>query len=144
MIQICADCAASGISQQVYPHIDRCACCGLVAPLTITSRTWSETQEDFRARAFAAIEAHEAALVEVAPVEVEAPSVPAKGRCPHYAVIREFAALARENGLSMKDADRARGAMGVYLGVKINSRADLSPAQWRNAITGLRAGVLFW
>ncbi len=135
----CLECATSGICCEVRG--ERCTCCQTVAPATIASRKFWESQADFRARAFEAVKAFEAALVASAPVGEE---VPAKARCPHYAVIKEFAGLARENGLSMKDADRARGAMGVYLGVKINSRADLTAGQWQNAITGLRAGVLFW
>jgi hypothetical protein len=79
--------------------------------------------------------------VKVAP-KVEAK--PAKARCPHAQIIRQFAATAREMGLSMADKDRARGAMGVYLGVKIQSRSELTAGQWNSAITGLKAGVLFW
>jgi len=144
MIQVCVECASSGISQQMHEGREVCPCCQSVTPLVMASRTWEETQEQFRARAFATVEAHNAALVASAPVAVEAPAVATKGRCVHYPIIREFAAIARENGLSMKDADRARGAMGVYLGVKINSRSDLTAGQWQNAISGLRAGVLFW
>lgn len=73
-----------------------------------------------------------------APVEVK------KARCPHYETIKAFAAAAREAGLSMKDADRARGAMGVYLGKRIASRSELTANDWENALTGLKAGVLFW
>ncbi len=135
----CLECTTSGICCEVRGA--RCTCCQTVAPATIASRKFWETQENFRARAFEAVKAFEAALIEAAPVAEE---MRAKARCPHYAVIKEFAALACENGLSMADKDRARGAMGVYLSIRINSRADLTAAQWQNAITGLRAGVLFW
>ena len=145
----CLECATRGLCVEIRGEV--CGTCGTVAPAAITPRTWGETQEQFRARAFAEMEAMEAALIEAAPIAEEVTEAPAKAvkapkktRCPHYSIIKEFAAIARENGLSMKDADRARGAMGVYLGVKISSRADLSAAQWQNAITGLRAGVLFW
>ncbi|HEY0076681.1 MAG TPA: hypothetical protein VGB77_21540 [Abditibacteriaceae bacterium] len=142
--QVCADCAASGISQQVRPDKARCACCGLVGGLTITPRAWWESQEQFRARAFASIEAHEAAAIEAAQAKAEIEAPVSSGRCPHYHIIREFAATAREMGCDMKAQDRARGAMGIYLGVRIQSRSELTAAQWRNALGGLKAGVLFW
>ncbi len=145
---ICLDCATAGISQEIT-EAGRCTCCGTVAPATIEPREFWETKEQFIARAMTEQKAFETALVAAAPVDMEvAEEVPAKApkkaRCPHYEVIRQFAALARELGLNMKEQDRARGAMGVYLGVKIESRAQLTAAQWRNAMTGLRAGVLFW
>ncbi len=68
----------------------------------------------------------------------------AKTRCPHAATIKAFAAAAREAGLSMADKDRARGAMGVYLGKRIESRSELSANDWENGITAVKAGVLFW
>jgi uncharacterized Zn finger protein (UPF0148 family) len=79
--------------------------------------------------------------------KVEVPKVeakPAKVRCPHVATIREFARVAREAGLSMADKDRARGAMGVYLGKRIASRSELTANDWENGITAVKAGVLFW
>ena len=145
----CLGCATSGIDCEV--RNGKCHCCQSVAPATVVSRKFYETQEDFRARAFKAQAVFEAPFIASAPVasvEVEAPAkaarTPKKARCPHYNIIKEFAAIARENGLNMKDADRARGAMGVYLGIRINSRAELSAAQWQRAITGLHTGVLFW
>jgi hypothetical protein len=115
----------------------------MVAPLVMASRTHFETLENFRARAFKLIEAHNAALVEVAPVE--APQVPAKGRCPHYAQIKEFFNVARELGFdTSKDSqDRWRGAIGMLLGRRIASRAELSGAEWGFATNALRMGRLF-
>lgn len=138
--QSCLECATSGICQQVTG--ERCTCCGTVGPATISPRAFYETKEQFISRALEALKAFEASLLESAPVEEIAPAK--KVRCPHYEIIREFAALARECGCDMKAQDRARGAMGVYLGIKIESRAQLTAGQWRNAMTGLRAGVLFW
>jgi hypothetical protein len=138
----CLECATMGMCVEIRGEV--CGTCRTVSPLAIEPRGWGETQGDFRARAFEVVESYNAALLELAPVEnvVEAP---AKARCPHYAVIREFFAIAREMGYdtSKESRDRWRGAMGVYLGIRIQSRADLSAAQWRNATTGLRAGVLF-
>jgi hypothetical protein len=73
-----------------------------------------------------------------------APATEKKARCPHYKTIQAFAKAAREAGLSMADKDRARGAMGVYLGKRIESRSELTAYQWEAAITGVKAGVLFW
>ena len=128
----CAHCATGRIYQGIFSDTKTCPTCATVAPVTISERTWSESRDHWQARAFAAL------------APVEATPKAAKVRCPHAATIREFAKVAREAGLSMADKDRARGAMGVYLGKKISSRAELSAADWNNAITGVIAGVLFW
>jgi uncharacterized Zn finger protein (UPF0148 family) len=73
-----------------------------------------------------------------------APKAEKKARCPHAATIKAFASAAREAGLSMADKDRARGAMGVYLGKRIESRSELTANDWENGITAIKAGVLFW
>jgi hypothetical protein len=109
------------------------------------SRTWSESQEQFWARAFATIEAHEAALIETAPVEVEPAPVVKKGRCPHYAQIKEFFIVARELGFdtSKESQGKWRGAMGMLLGRPVASRSELSGAEWAFATNALRMGKLF-
>ena len=144
-VRACLECAQRGIFQQIHTGRAVCSCCRTVAPATIEPRKFWETAEQFTARVNATVAAMEAALVEAAPVEVVEAPAPPKVRCVHYPVIREFFAIAREMGFdtSKEAKDRWRGAMGVYLGVRIQSRAELSAAQWRNAITGLRAGVLF-
>jgi hypothetical protein len=82
--------------------------------------------------------------------KVEVPKVeakPAKVRCPHYATIKAFFAAAKENGLdTVTEAgkDRCRGALGLYIGKRINSRAELSANDWENGITAVKAGILFW
>ena len=89
-----------------------------------------------------AIEAKAAAIEAAEAVEATAPAK--KTRCPHYATIKEFVNAAARAGLKMDDKDRARGAMGVYLGKRISSRSELTAADWNNAITGVNAGLLFW
>ncbi len=73
--------------------------------------------------------------------QIEAESGAPKARCPHYAAIKAFAGAAREMGLNMADKDRARGAMGVYLGKRIESRSELTANDWENGIVGLKAGA---
>jgi hypothetical protein len=81
-------------------------------------------------------------------VEVVEPVKAAKvGRCAHYQTIRAFFQAARESGLdtvSEAAKDRCRGALGVYIGKRIESRAELTACDWENGITGVKAGVLFW
>ncbi len=138
---ICAECATSGISQElrVINGEVRCTCCALVAPLGIEARGYGESKDELRARAFAAIEA-----ATVPPAEVEAPAVK-KARCPHYAQIREFFAVAREAGYdtSKESQDRWRGAMGMLLGRPLASRSELSAQEWAYATNALRMGRLF-
>ncbi len=129
----CAHCATGRIYQGIFADTKQCPTCATVAPVTISERTWSESRDHWQARAFAAL----------APVEVE-PAKAAKARCPHAATIKAFAVAAREAGLSMADKDRARGAMGVYLGKRISSRAELTANDWENGITAVKAGILFW
>jgi hypothetical protein len=77
---------------------------------------------------------------------VEAPKVEAKrkSRCPHLAEIKAFFAVAREVGLDAQAKDRCRGAVGVFLGRRISSRADLSGAEWAYCANAVRLGRLFW
>jgi hypothetical protein len=143
---ICAECATSGISQElrVINGEVRCTCCALVAPLGIEARGYGESKDDLRARAFAAIEAATVPPVEPEPVEVEAPAVK-KARCPHYAAIKAFFAVARELGFDTSKAsqDRWRGAMGMLLGRPVASRSELTGAEWGFATNALRMGKLF-
>ncbi len=78
-------------------------------------------------------------------VEAKAEVKPAKrGRCSHYAMIREFMAAAREMGLDTEAKDRCRGAVGMLLGKRIESRSDLSAAEWGFCTNALRMNRLFW
>lgn len=80
--------------------------------------------------------------VEEAPVEQ--PKV--RARCPHYHLIRELFAVAREKGLDVSDAarDRMRGAIGMLLGRRIESRSELSASDWAFCTNAVRLGRLFW
>jgi hypothetical protein len=112
-----------------------CPTCSTVNPVTISERTWSESRDHWQARAFAAL----------APVEAT-PAVK-KPRCPHYATIKAFFSAAKESGLdTVTEAGklRCRGALGLYIGRRIESRAELTANDWENGITGVKAGVLFW
>lgn len=135
----CCHCAVNRIYQGIITdYSKRCPTCGTVNPVTISERTWLESVDHWQMRAFAAL----------APVEVVEPAKAAKvARCPHYATIKTFFAAAREYGLdtiSEAGKDRCRGALGVYLGKRINSRAELTANDWENGITGVKSGVLFW
>ncbi len=83
------------------------------------------------------------ATVETAPVQQPQP---ARRRCPHYAAIKEFFSVAREIGLdTSKDAQgRCRGAVGMMLGRRVESRSELSGAEWAFATNAVRMGRLFW
>ncbi len=80
--------------------------------------------------------------VEVAPVEQAQP----RKRCLHYHLIREMFAVAREHGLDVSDAarDRMRGAIGMLLGRRLESRADLAASDWAFCTNAVRLNRLFW
>jgi hypothetical protein len=77
---------------------------------------------------------------------VEAPKVEAKrkSRCPHLAEIKAFFAVAREVGLNPESKEGCRAAVGMFLGRRIASRADLSGAEWAYCANAVRLGRLFW
>jgi hypothetical protein len=87
-----------------------------------------------------------AVAVEAAPVAVVQPveAKPVKSRCPHYANVREFFTVAREVGLDTTAKDRCRGAVGIFLGRRIESRSSLSGQEWALCCGAIRAGRLFW
>ncbi len=85
----------------------------------------------------------EAIAAKAAAIEA-AKAQPKTGRCPHYKTIREFAATAREYGLSMADKDRARGAIGMFLGRRLESRSELTGQEWAFCTNAVRLGKLFW
>lgn len=82
--------------------------------------------------------------VEAASGEVEQPKV--RPRCSHYHLIREMFAVAREQGLDVSDAarDRMRGAIGMLLGRRIESRSQLAASDWAFCTNAVRLGRLFW
>jgi hypothetical protein len=132
----CAHCATNRQYQGIITgYTKACPLCSTSNPITTSERTWCESVEHWQARAFAAL-----APVEPAKVEKVA-------RCPHYATIKAFFAAAKDSGLDTiteDGKDRCRGALGVYIGKRIASRAELTANDWENGITALKAGVLFW
>ncbi len=78
--------------------------------------------------------------VEVAAIEGK----PVKARCNHYKAIQTFMAIAREAGLNTSAKDRCRGAVGALLGRRIESRADLTGAEWAAMGAAIKAGKLIW
>ncbi len=145
MNQVCVECASSGFSIEPR-HLNGeviCTGCRVVAPLTIEGRGYGESKDELRARAFAAIEA--ATVPPVEPVAVEAPAGK-RARCPHYAVIKAFFSVAHAAGLDVSSdgKDRVRGALGMLLGKRVESRASLTAAEWAFATNAVRVGRLFW
>ncbi len=67
-----------------------------------------------------------------------------KPRCPHYAEIRRFMAVAREKGLDVRAKDRSCAAVGMLLGVRVESRAELMGRDWMLATAAVKSGRLFW
>jgi hypothetical protein len=82
--------------------------------------------------------------IEAAPVVEAVAVVPVKARCPHYKAIQSFMAIAREAGLNTNAKDRCRGAVGALLGRRIESRADLTGAEWGAMAQAVKAGKLVW
>jgi hypothetical protein len=79
-------------------------------------------------------------------IEAELDASAPKPRCPHYDAIKEFFAVAREVGLdtSKEGKDRVRGAIGMLLGRRIESRSELTGAEWAFCTNAVRMGRLFW
>ncbi len=67
-----------------------------------------------------------------------------KPRCPHYAEIKRFHAAAKEKGLDVRAKDRSRAAVGMLLGLRVESRADLTGRDWMQATMAIKSGRLFW
>lgn len=67
-----------------------------------------------------------------------------KPRCPHYAEVKRFMAAAREKGLDVRAKDRSRAAVGMLLGVRVETRADLTGRDWMQATAAVKSGRLFW
>lgn len=81
---------------------------------------------------------------QIAPAQAVKPAKVAKPRCQHYAAIKEFFMVAREMGMDTAAKDRARGAVGMLLGKRIESRASLTGSEWSFATNALRCGKLTW
>ncbi len=85
-----------------------------------------------------------AMVAAVKPIAADAK--PVRTCCPHYSVIREFFSTARESGLDTSEAarDRMRGSLGMLLGRRIESRADMSAADWAFATNAVRINRVWW
>ena len=90
----------------------------------------------FAAKASEIQATREAAAQPTAPVK--------KARCEFYKAIQQFMAVARTLGLDTNNKRGCRIAIGLLLGRKTESRADLTGAEWGRCITGLRSGLLWW
>ncbi len=104
----------------------------------LESALWFEkAAAKHREKMAVAVEAKPVAVVEAKPV---------KSRCPHYRQIREFFAVAREMGLDVSEAarDRMRGSLGMLMGRPIESRADMSAADWAYATNAVRMARVWW
>jgi hypothetical protein len=89
----------------------------------------------------------EAAQTKANAVQVKAAKVearPTKSRCAHWAAIKEFFAVCREMGMDAQNKPACRAAVGMLLGRRIETRADLSGAEWNFCTNAVRMGRLFW
>lgn len=78
----------------------------------------------------------------VAPVEVKAPRV----RCPHYKAIRRAFAIAKDAGLDVSKAGKAkaRHAMEDVIGQCVESRAEYTGADWMRFGDKIKSGAARW
>lgn len=139
----------SELSSLVVPLLAQHACpvCGakdLAHDESLCAQTSYAAFDGYRAQELAA--GRWDGLEVVNPLEVEPvkPVKREKKRCGHYQAIREFFAVAREKGLDTKAQERARGAIGVVIGRRIESRADMTADEWIEATYALRLGFLTW
>ncbi len=113
-----------------------------------TAPMYQKMFKKFSDQAHSELQVLEARLIEVeAPkVALEAASVEVrtKPRCAHYGTIKEFWAICRERGLDAQNKAGCRAAVGMLLGRRIETRADLSGAEWAFCTNAVRMGRLFW
>ncbi len=99
---------------------------------------------DFKAefQAMEVLEELAADVVPVAPVAVKAPRV----KCPHYRAIRRAFAIAKDAGLDVSKAGkaRARHAMENVIGECVNSRAEYSGSDWVRFGDAVKSGAARW
>jgi len=99
-------------------------------------------EEDYRCE-FQACQALQELAADVVPVApVKAPRV----RCPHYRAIRRAFAIAKDAGLDVSKAGkaRARHAMENVIGECVNSRAEYSGSDWMRFGDAIKAGAARW
>jgi hypothetical protein len=89
---------------------------------------------------------------------LEAPSAPAvakaaapatksvKARCAHYKAIQTFFAIARDAGLdtSATAKPRMRHAMETFMGRCVDSRSEVTAAEWIAMGAAIKSKKLFW
>ncbi len=106
---------------------------------------YAMTTDDYHARQYKAqAEQLEQLAAQAQAGQPVATAQPVKPRCPHYAEIKRFYATAREKGLDLKAKERRRAAVGMFLGHRVESRADLAGRDWMLATAGVKSGRLFW
>ncbi len=85
------------------------------------------------------------AYLEAQPVsQVAAPPVATKGKSPRYVAVQSFFGAAKTAGLDAKNEDRSRGAVSLFVGRRIESRAELANHEWSICADAIRDGRLFW
>jgi hypothetical protein len=101
-------------------------------------------EEDFRME-FAAYQALEE--LGAAPVAVQAvPVKVSRVKCPHYRAIRRAFAIAKDAGLDVSKAGkaRARHAMENVIGQCVESRSEYSGSDWMRFGDAIKAGRAAW
>ncbi len=100
---------------------------------------------DFEAEFKACEVLEQLATMDAAPVAVEPVKV-SRVRCPHYRAIRRAFAIAKDAGLDVSKAGkaRARHAMENVIGECVNSRSEYSGSDWMRFGDAIKAGRATW
>ena len=120
--------ATARAQRETAPHI-----------VAMFTRNAAEARNDLQV-----LEAKLTALTAAQSAKTPAPAKVEKQRCPHYGAIKEFFAVAREVGLDAQNKAGCRAAVGMLLGRRIESRADMDGTEWAFATNAVRMGRLFW
>ncbi len=94
---------------------------------------------------FKACQALEMLAAEFVPVAVQPVKSP-RVRCPHYRAIRRAFAIAKDAGLDVSKAGkaRARHAMEDVIGQCVNSRSEYSGVDWIRFGDAIKSGAARW
>ena len=94
---------------------------------------------------FQACQALEELAADVAPVATVAVKAP-RVKCPHYRAIRRAFAIAKDAGLDVSKAGkaRARHAMENVTGQCVESRSEYSGAAWMRFGDAVKSGAARW
>jgi hypothetical protein len=71
------------------------------------------------------------------------PPKASKAKCGHASAVRAFFGAAKSAGLDTNE-DRSRGAVSLFLGHRIESRAQMNGKEWSICADAIRDGRLFW